>query len=73
VILLGDAAYVMLFAGPGANFAWADGTDRGLALTKAKTDSELLEHVREYKTAMQILGILWSDSRPTAAKVRSSV
>jgi 2-polyprenyl-6-methoxyphenol hydroxylase-like FAD-dependent oxidoreductase len=51
--LLGDAAHVMLFAGPGVNLAMANGADLGLALAKVKTDSELLEHVREYDTAMQ--------------------
>ncbi|KAF8493381.1 hypothetical protein F5888DRAFT_1636560 [Russula emetica] len=53
VILLGDATHVMLFAGPGVNLAMANGADLDLALAKAKTDSELLEHVREYDTAMQ--------------------
>jgi hypothetical protein len=47
----------------------ADGADFCLALAKAKTDSELLEHVWEYETAMWILDIFWSDSGPAAAKV----
>jgi 2-polyprenyl-6-methoxyphenol hydroxylase-like FAD-dependent oxidoreductase len=53
VTLLGDVAHVMLSAGPGANHVMADGADLGLALAKAKSNSELLEHVREYETATQ--------------------
>ena len=34
---------------PGANLAMTDGADLGLAFAKAKTDSELLEHVRAYE------------------------
>jgi 2-polyprenyl-6-methoxyphenol hydroxylase-like FAD-dependent oxidoreductase len=34
------------FAGAGANLVMADGANLGLALAKAKTPSELLEHVQ---------------------------
>jgi hypothetical protein len=67
--------------GPGeeeAMAARAEMATLGVALAEANTDSELLEHVREYETAMQectreewevameILGIFWSDSGPAA-------
>jgi hypothetical protein len=54
----------------------------GVALAEANTDSELLEHVREYETArqertreewevaMEILDIFWSDSGPAAAAAK---